>query len=162
MGLTHNGLRMMDIVERFFNEDHWNYQALENQPVLRAGYRGERGTWICYARVDEEKCLLIFHSLMGLNIPAQHRLAVVEYLMRANYLLPVGSFEMDLETGSVRFKTSVETPENELSVAMVRSMVYTNLRMMDHFFPGVLAVVHSGLNPEAALARVEALAVEEV
>lgn len=155
-----SGQPLMDVVVRFFQEDQWNFQKIENQPVIRAGYHGERGTWVCYARVDEEIQRFLFHSLMGLNIPGAYRSAVAEYLTRANFGMPLGNFEMDLDNGEVRFKTSVEAPEGGLTVPVVRALVYANVRNMDHFFPGVLAVVHGGLSPEAALARVISQAVE--
>ncbi len=156
-----NGQSLMDVVIRFFREDQWNFQQIENKPVIRAGFRGERGTWVCFARVDEEHQRFLFHSIMGLNISPQHRSAVAEYLTRVNYGLPLGNFEMDLDSGDVRFKTSIEVPEGELTVAMVRTLAYANVRTMDHYFPGVLAVVHGGLSPEAALARAETQAVEQ-
>jgi hypothetical protein len=160
MNSGENGQPLMDVVLQFFQEDHWNYQKLENKPVVRVGYRGERGTWVCYARVDEGHQRFVFHSLMGMNIPSEYRAAVSEYLMRVNLELPVGNFEMNMDSGEIRFKVSVETPNGELSVAMVRTMAYTSLHTMDHFFPGVLAVVHGGLSPESALKRVASQAAE--
>jgi hypothetical protein len=156
-----NGQSFMDVVLRFFREDQWNFQELGSKPAIRAGFRGEHGTWVCFAQIDEEHQRFLFHSVMGLNIPVQHRAAVAEYLTRANYGLPVGNFEMDLDTGDVRFKTSIEVPEGEFTVAMVRTLAYANVRNMDHYFPGVLAVVHGGLSPEAALARIEAQVIEQ-
>jgi len=150
-----NGQSLLDVVLRFFQEDQWIHQKLENKPVIRAGFHGERGTWVCYARVDEKSQCFLFHSLMGMNIPQPYRLNVLEYLSRVNYGLPVGNFDMNLDTGDVRFRTSIETPDGELTVPIVRAMVYTNVHTMDHYFPGVVAVVHGGLSPEAALARVE-------
>lgn len=161
MEIRGNGQPLVDVVLQFFQEDHWNVHKLEDAPVLRAGYRGERGTWICYARADELHHRVVFHLLMGLNVPVEARAAVLEFLNRVNLTLPVGNFEMDLDLGSVRFKTSVETPGGELTVAMVRALAYTSVRAMDFYFPGVLAVVHSGLSPASALARVEAQTVLE-
>ncbi len=156
-----NGQSIMDVVIRFFREDQWTFQQIENKPVIRAGFRGERGTWVCFARVDEEHQRFLFHSIMGLNSPPQYRTAVAEYLTRVNYGLPLGNFEMDLDSGDVRFKTSIEVPEGELTIAMVRTLIYANVRNMDHYFPGLLAVVHGGLSPEAALARAETQVVEQ-
>jgi hypothetical protein len=147
----------MDVILQFFQEDQWNYQKLDNKPVIRAGYRGEHGTWVCYAQVDEALHRFSFHSLMGLNIAPQYRVPVVEYLTRVNYLLAVGSFDMDLDTGNVRFRTSIELYSCALSVEQVRSLAYTTVRTMDHFFPGVMAVVHGGLLPEMALERIDPL-----
>jgi len=157
-----SGPLLLDVVLRFFQEDQWNFQTIEGKSLIRAGYRGEHGTWICYVRVEEENCLLLFHSSMGLNIPPEYRSAAAEYLTRANLLLPVGNFEMNMDTGDIRCKTSVETPEWELTVAMVRALAYANLRAMDRFFPGLLAVIHGGLSPASAIARVESQAVEEL
>lgn len=161
MDINGSGSSLLDVVLRFFQEDQWIYQKIEGKPLIRAGYRGEHGTWICYARVDEDQRLFLFQASMGLNIPVEYRSAAAEYITRANVLLPVGNFEMNVDTGDVRCKTSVETPEGELSVPMVRALVYANLRAIDRFFPGLLMVIHAGLNPPAAIARVEAQAVEE-
>ena len=162
MDLNGNGQPLMDVVLRFFQEERWNFQKTNDRPVIRAGFHGDRGTWVCYARVDEEQRRFLFHSLMGLNIAPLYRPAVLEYLNRVNYRLLIGSFEMDMERGDVRFRTGVEVPEGELSVAMVRSLVYANVRAMDYYFPGVIAVMNSGLSPMAALARVEAQVVESL
>lgn len=161
MDLNRSVQPVMDVVLRFFQEDQWNYQKIENKPVVRSAFRGERGTWICYARVDEQHRRVIFHAQMGINVPAALRMAAAAYLTRANWAMPLGNFEMDLDSGDIRFKTSVETPGGELTTAMVRAMAYTSLHAMDHYAPGVLAVLYHQLSPEAALARVEAQAVEE-
>ena len=155
MEINGNEQSMMDIVLQFFQEEQWNYQKVEGKPVIRAGFRGEHGTWVCFIRVEEEKKLFLFHSQMGMNIPPQYRIAVMEYLTRVNFGLAVGNFEMDLDNGEVRFRTSVETPDGELSIAIVRGLAYSNVHSIDHYFPGVMAVVH-GYSPEAALARIEA------
>jgi hypothetical protein len=155
-----SGQPIMDVVLRFFREDQWSFQKLNDKPVVRAGFRGEHGTWVCFARVDEENRRFLFHSAMGLNIPPQYRSAVSEYLTRVNYGLPVGNFEMNLDTGDVRCKTSIEVPEGQLDISVVRALAYANVRAMDHYFTGVVAVVHGGLSPEAALARAETQVVE--
>lgn len=144
----------INIIIHFFQQDQWNFMKVENQAMVRAGYRGEHGTWVCYAWADEENQLFIFHSLMGLNIPPHYRSAVAEYLVRVNYQLVIGNFDMDIDTGNVRFRTAIELIGDNFSVDHVRSLAYTNVRTMDFYFPGVMAVVHGGLLPEAALDRV--------
>jgi hypothetical protein len=148
---------VLDVVFRFLHEEQWNYQQIEGKPVIRAGFHGEHGTWVCFLRVDSGTHRLIFHSLLGMDIGPQYRAQVVEYITRVNHALALGNFEMDFDSGDVRFKTSVETPENELSVAMVRALAYANVLAIDHYFPGVMAVIHGGMSPVGALARIEPL-----
>lgn len=147
--------QMKDTVLRFFQEEQWNYQIAGPDQVIRAGYRGDHGTWVCYARVDEDQHLFTFHAVTGMDIPVQYRAQVLEYLMRVNSILRVGSLELNFDKGDVRYKACVETPENELSIAMVRAIAYHAVHTIDHYFPGVMAVIHGGLSPEAALARSE-------
>lgn len=147
---------LFDVIQQFFKEDQWNFQITEKDTAFRAGYHGEHGTWICYAHVDEDNRRFLFYSLAGMNITPENRLPVIEYLNRVNCLLAIGNFELNFDTGDVRFKTAIEVPEGGLTVEMVRSLVYTNVQTMDFYLPGVVSIVHGGLNPAAALARIEA------
>lgn len=158
---TIRGGNLMDVVIRFLEDEAWHYQVIEPGALVRTGVRGERGTWICNLRVDEERRHVICHTLMDLNIPPENRAAVLEYLSRANFSLPLGGFDMNIDTGEIRFKNGLESPDGSLPVSVVRAMVLTALRATERYFPGVLSVVHSGLRPEAALARVETQAVTE-
>jgi hypothetical protein len=146
---------LMNVILKVLAEEQWYFQEIEGKPAVRAGFHGEHGTWVCYINVDEDRRQVVIYSLMGLNIPAQKRTAVMEYLTRVNYILRVGNFEMDVDQGEVRFRTSLETPEGELSLAMARALIYTNVHTIDYYAPGVMAVLHSDLSPEASLARIE-------
>jgi hypothetical protein len=157
MQLNGYGQPMMDVVLNFFKNENWQYQQLETKNTIRTGYRGERGTWVCYARVDERYYRFIFYVQTGMCIPEQYRNLVAEYLNRVNYCLLLGNFEMDMDTGNVRFRASVEIPDGILTEGMVRSMVYTSVHNLDQYLPGLMAVVHGGLSPAAALARQEAM-----
>ncbi len=150
---------IMDVVLQFLDEEQWIFQKLDPKPVIRTGYHGEHGTWVGYIHIDEERQQFLFHALMGLNIPQQYRAAVVEFLTRVNYTLVTGNFEMNMDTGEVRFRVGLEAPNDGVSLSLVRSLIYSAIHSMDRYFPGVLAVVHGGLSPEAALARVETHAV---
>lgn len=146
---------LIEKVLDFLREEQWHHQKVEGKPVIRAGFRGDHGTWVCFIRVDEDRRQILFHSLLGMIIPAQYRLGVMEYLNRVNFHLTVGNFEMDYDRGEVRFRTSLEAPDGEVSFAMLHRMAYTNVHTIDRYFPGVMAVLHSGLSPEAALARID-------
>jgi hypothetical protein len=146
----------METVLRFFQEDQWFTKKVEAN-LVRTGYRGERGTWVCFASVEEAPPRFLFVSSMGLNIPRPSRPAVMEYITRVNWGLPIGNFEMNLENGEVRFKTSIELSEIRLTLPMVRSLVYINVHTMDHYFPGVVSILTCRISPIAALAKIESL-----
>lgn len=153
---VHAEAGLMETVIRFFQDDQWNCRVVETN-WIRTAYRGGRGTWVCFAKVENDPPRFRFVSTMGLHIPPQNRPAAMEYITRVNWGLPIGNFEMNLETGDVRFKTSLELPDERLTLPMIRSLVYINVHTIDHYYPGVMSILTCGLTPTAALARIEAL-----
>lgn len=55
-----------------------------------------------------------------MNVPEDRRLALAEFLTRANYGLFIGNFEMDWQDGEVRYKTSIDVAGDRLSTALVQ------------------------------------------
>lgn len=144
-----------DTVLQFFQEDDWRFQQLEGQPVFRLGFRGDNGSFDCFAKVVDERPRFLFYSVMESNVPPEKRPAAAEFITRANYGLALGNFEMDFSDGEVRYKTSVDVDGGQLTVEMVKTMVYTNLLMMDRYFPGLKACIWGDVTPEEAIAQIE-------
>ncbi|MCC7360173.1 MAG: YbjN domain-containing protein [Anaerolineales bacterium] len=139
----------------FFETDGWPYEALAGQPVLRLPFRGAAGNWLCFAQAREAQHQFVFYSVYPAPTPAHRRGAMAELLTRANYGLVVGNFELDFADGEVRYKTSVDVEGSALTRPLVRACVYANVLMMDQYLPGLAALLAEGLEPTAALARVE-------
>lgn len=146
---------ILDTVIQFFREDDWHFRQLEGRPILQLGFAGDNGSWTCYAQAQEDKQRFIFYSVLDSKVPPQKRAAVAEYLTRANYGLVLGNFEMDFSDGEVRYKTSVDVEGGQLTTGMVKTMVYTNVLMMDRYLPGIMNVVYGGVSPADAIAQIE-------
>ena len=147
--------RLLAIVESFLQSDDWNYTRLEDTTILSMGFRGNNGTWTCYARTREQEERFLFYSILSTNVPEHMRMAAAEYLTRANYGMLMGNFEMDFSDGEVRYKTSIDVEGGELTLKMIRTMVYVNILMMDRYLPGIMSVLHAGTSPAAAIEQVE-------
>ena len=81
---------------------------------------------------------------------------VGEYLTRANWGMAIGNWEMDPTTGEVRYKTSIDVgDDDELTIGLVKGLVYTNMRMVERYLPGLLDVAAGTLAPAAAVQRAE-------
>ena len=147
--------RLLETVERFFEEDEWVFDKIEGQQVLTAGFRGDNGTWRCYAQVEEDEQWFAFYSTLDTNIPEDRRRDVAEFLARANYGLILGNFEMDFRDGEIRYKTSINVEGDCLSTALIRPMVYINVLMMDRYLPGIMSVTYGGKNPADEIDAIE-------
>jgi hypothetical protein len=144
-----------DVMEAFFKEDEWPATKLENQPAMSMNFQGQNGRWSCYARVEEEKQIVLFYSYCPVKAPEEKRPILADFLTRANYGLYIGNFEMDFNDGEVRFKTSLDVEGDELSSALMKRIVYDNVGVMDKYLPGIMSVIYGGASPTEAIAKVE-------
>ena len=122
--------------------------------VFRYADEDER-SWGCMAIADEDCEQLMFYSVWPEPVPEPRRAAVMEFVTRANYGLPVGNFELDLEDGEVRMKTSLDLEGVELSGSLCGNLVDTNLAAMGRYLEGLLAVVAGEATPAEAIDAVE-------
>jgi hypothetical protein len=146
---------ILDTAISFFKEDGWSFTQLEEQPILRLGFQGENGQWSCYAQAREEQAQLLFYSVCPMNAPGDRRPAVAELLTRVNYGLFIGDFELDMDDGEVRYKTSIDVHGDRLSPALVRPLVYANVLMMDRYLPAIMSVIYGDVPPAEAVAKAE-------
>lgn len=142
-------------IEAFLTEDEWPYETLEDDIGLHARYGGENDEWSCYVLVDEEQSLLVFYSVLDVGVPPAMRNTIAEFIARANFGLILGNFEMDFSDGELRYKTSIDLTGIDLPKALIRSLLYTNVVVMDKYLPGIVGVLTDGMTPEAAVTLVE-------
>jgi hypothetical protein len=146
---------ILKAVAQFLTEDDWKFRKVEDQPVLTLGFKGENGSWRCFAQSKEEQERFIFYSVMESNVPPETRDAVGEFITRANYGMIIGNLEMDYNDGEVRYKTSIDIEGGELTPGMIKSLIYVNVMMMDRYLPGIMSVIYAGTDPAEAVAKVE-------
>ncbi len=146
---------VFEAMVQFFRDDEWNFQQLEDKPIIRLGFSGNNGNWTCYGRARDKQEQFLFYSIMETKVPEDKRLAVAEFITRANYGMIIGNFEMDFSDGEVRYKTSIDVEGGELTPKMFRNLVYPNVRMMDRYLPGIMRVIYGGATPEQAIAEIE-------
>jgi hypothetical protein len=152
---------MARIFDRFqsFLRSHFEAEDLErdgDDDMISFRLEDEGGNeWGCLALADEQSEQVIFYSVVLESVAAEHRLEVMKFVTLANYGMQVGNFELDLEDGEVRFKTSIDVENEDLSEGLLRNMVELNVLMMGLYYDGLLAVMRGGMTAEEAIAEVE-------
>ncbi len=139
----------------FFTQDDWSFVRLQEQPVLRMNFQGDNGQWNCIAQAREAQNQFVFYSICPINAPAEKRLAVAEFITRANDNLIVGNFELDFSDGQIRYKTSIDIQNSRLDFVLIKPLVYVNVLMMDRYLPGIMAVIYGRISPAEAIAQIE-------
>ena len=92
-----------------------------------------------------------YSALITLPLAADedHRLAVAEYLTRANFNLRIGNFELNMESGEIRYKTYVASMDAPDPV-IIRNSIFLPLAMIDRFGDGLLEVLFGFRSPKEA------------
>ena len=142
--------KIYDSLIKFFYED-WFFTQNDEATFLRLLYDGKNGEWVSYAQAYEGRNQFVFYSVYPQSIPDHQRPSMAELLTRINYGLVLGNFEMDYEDGEVRFKTSIDIENSDLTADLIKPVVFANLGMMDRYWPALTAVFDDRAKPKEAI-----------
>lgn len=150
-----NGWRAFATLGQFLDDDSWHPQQLEDKTIFRVYYSGDNGDLRCYAQIRVDLEQFIFYVVAPVKAPEEIRLAVAEYITRANYGLRIGNFEMDFDDGEIRCKSSIDFEESTLDTNLIKNIIYPAVHTMDIYLPGLLSVMYGNQNPEQAIGDIE-------
>lgn len=142
-------------IVNLFKEDNWHYAQIKGQSALRLAFEGKNGKYDCYAQAREQQKQFVFYSVCPIKSPELKSGTVGEFISRANYGMIIGNFELNFDTGEIRYKTSIDI-EEDLSPVLIKRLVYTNVTMIDEYLPGIRSVIDNDVSPEEAIAQIEA------
>lgn len=147
--------QMLDQLITFFTNDDWSFTRLQGQPVLYTAIQGKNGEWNCFAQIRDDQAQFAFYSICPVPAPEDKRLAVAEFLTRANSGMILGNFELDFNDGEIRYKTSIDVTDDFLSQSLIKQLVYANVSMMDEYLPGIQSVIAGEATPVEAIRKIE-------
>jgi hypothetical protein len=107
--------------------------------------------------LDEDWPLLVLYVVLELPKPGARQSALVEAIARANYGLLPGCFEIDFDTGEVRFRSVMMLQPTKVNPKGIAQMLSDGLQATKIFAPALRKVVKSGRDPAEAIAEVEEL-----
>ncbi len=144
--------KILTFVSGFLDRDGWPYELDTTHVRLR--YSGKNGYYSVAVeeRLEERRGYqVVIDSFCPVNIPPDRRLLAVEFLGRANFSVSLGHFELMSERGEIRYRTTLDVFDGELSDNLFRPLLYTNIHRMDHYLPGLLAVLYGHTTPRQAM-----------
>ncbi len=146
---------LFDAVRSWFDDASISYRADPRAGVIEMDFEGRNGSWRGMAVAREAAGILTVYSVAPLRVEPPHRDAVVRFATLVNHGLPLGAFEVGLESGEVRFRTAVGTDDEPVPPAVLRNVIFGNMAVMDQYFKGLLAVSVGSVAPDPAVAQCE-------
>jgi hypothetical protein len=98
----------------------------------------------------------MFVMVLPIRVPENRRAAMAETLLRINYQLRLGTFEMDFDDGELRFRVALVLGEHVPDREEVGRWLLLVSAMVDGFFPVFAAVMYGTLSPRQAVEQGEA------
>lgn len=105
---------------------------------------------------DARRREIVVYCVIPTIVPAAMRPAVAEFVARVNYGLRLGNFELDMDRGNVRYKTSVDVMDMTPTPAVVHRMLSTAMGIGDIYVGALHRVLYGNVSPEDAVRDAEA------
>ncbi len=106
--------------------------------------------------LEDDSGLARFYTGVGQNVPEERRPAVSEFITRVNWSTRTGRLDLDFRDGEVRYVTQMDlSTGRELNCGLFMEKIMFAVRLMVQSYPGLMAVIHQGVDPEGASAGLE-------
>ncbi len=147
--------RVFDSVIAFLQDDDWRYEEIPGELAVRFSFSGKNARYECFGQANEDHEIFVFYSIVPIRVPEAQRHIMAELLARINYGLNIGNFELDMNDGELRYKTSVDVEGGELTRRMVETLIAVNISTTDRYFMAFTDVLYGGVAPLEAVGKVE-------
>jgi hypothetical protein len=148
-----NGLKALATVRRFLIEMGFSptEQLFPDRTALLVAFDGPADQGI--AQVVEYSERFVFHFVFPGYVPEDRRIKVAEFITRANWRLIEGDFQLDLDTGALRYKVGIDFSNTELTEQLVRNAILSGMNTIEMFTDGLMAVIEGRVEPAEAYRR---------
>lgn len=151
---------MVNTISNAIEQMGYEYQVLASTPAmaifrLPVGMQNTKADCIIDIRIPE--MLVAIFVICPVNIPESLRKRLCEFITIANYGLILGNFEMDMDDGELRFKTTFIYNDDDQPETEFNRHLFNALFMMDKYFPGIMAVLFAGLEPRVAISQINVI-----
>jgi hypothetical protein len=134
-------MTLLDTAAAYLDDIGWEHQRREVDPVLDLPFTGRNGSWDCEVIARDDQHQVLVYSVFPVRVTAaDHRAEVLDFLNRVNASTVFGNFELDPDSDLVRYRTSIDTAGEPLSLAQLHRVLQLNVSMMDAYRPGRMHV----------------------
>ena len=148
-------MNLIDIAQKCLDEMSLPATHVPNLPVINLPIDSENGKLNMFIHSHEDAHrIFVYTRPQDLLIPINRIPALAEFLSRANYGLPLGNFEIDMNDGEINFKNSLDVTDGQLTIKMVQTLIVFSLECLNRYLPGIREVVN-GAEPKITIETID-------
>lgn len=141
---------MKKIIKQVLDEFNWRY--LEGDDIIKLDVEGESSSWSSLVKLEDEE-MFSYYSVLPAKAEKDRQAIISELLLRINYSVRVGSFEINLSEGAnngqIMLKTygiipqKLKEQDSDSAAEIVRKVIAYNMLTMDFYAKLLLKTIYS-------------------
>ena len=153
--------RLFETIENFLERQDMIYHRQSTVPSepdtlsLAVKFRAKHCRIWCEFFIRENQRSVIVVASGGVSVPEDRRAQVYEFIVRANYGLKWGRWDMDPSTGDVQFVHSFCARASSFLPATVKHLIGVVVSTYDNYHQGLCAVAYGQITPLDAVCQAE-------
>lgn len=152
---TSYSVRVANSVLDYFKSKNYSYEFDPVKGILNTTFPSDSKLGQLDIRIRFLADGYISHTTSRISADSNARAKVAEYLIRANYGLRNGNFEMDYRDGEIRFKVFCRSGDTELDYRQITDAFVLPIVQFDTYGNDLLAVLFGMKEPEQAVRDAE-------
>ena len=143
-------------LKEWFDKEGYRYELKADTNVLKASFNLDSKLKNCNLVFGCAEDTFSSYAYIPLDADESCRVRVAEYILRANYGLRYGSFEMDYRDGEIRYHVQTDcTGLTKLPEHLFRRAIGIPINMFERYGDGLIAVMYDIKSPESAIQDAE-------
>ena len=149
---------MLALVKQYLDAGSRSYQLQapreDRSQVISLNLTGNNSSFRSFidVKVNQNRMFVFLES--PVKVPENSRSSCAELLMRINYTLALGNFELDFSDGEVRYRMAVDVEGSALSLEMIETNIMVSVAAMDRYFPAIMRVMYGNKPPQQAFEEI--------
>lgn len=148
---------VIDAVRDFIESEGYHYEYDAEREFLRMGFKVDCKLQHIDVIVDFHPAGLLVYAISPISASEENFAEMCKYLSKVNYALVNGNFEMNPESGEVRYKCwALTSVLDSLPNGLVRDCISVAYNMMKHYGDGVAAIALGFSDADSEIEKAEA------
>ena len=120
---------LWELVKSVFEEQNWQYELTDSN-YFSTSIAYQTYQWSLVVNVDLEKDFCLVYSIFPEDITSEKRTLVAQKVAYFNYDLYLGNWEIDLEDGELRLRTSIDSAGTKIDRRLIKQLILANIQIM--------------------------------
>lgn len=150
---------VIESVKNFFDNSGLNYWQISTWEEWKGIFLCPFGWWgvvqNIFTIIDDNQKKIDIISKLPLNISAEKRWEVMEFITRANFWMSIWGFQMDLSDGNILFNTWFSIRNWQISDEALRTTIHVVKITVDRYYTWLMQVLSGWISPEDAVRNIE-------